>query len=308
MKKQNFLPFVDFLLSFQQKMVDTLQTYEPCCFFQKDHWSYEKGGGGGITYFLEDGDFIEQSGVNFSHIKGAHLPTYANPKYKKLENCLFEVAGLSSITHPKNPFAPTSHLNVRCFIATLDDEIQYWWFGGGFDLTPYYGFEEDCKLWHLAAKSACDSLDNACYYLFKKACDEYFYLPHRKEARGIGGIFYDDLNNFPFQQCFSFSQKVCWAYLDSFKTILNKRLSTPYHKKQRDFQCYRRGRYVEFNLLHDRGTHFGLAAKGRTESILLSLPPRVRWRYNWQPDPKKDAQEFALYDQFLPPKDWLNSI
>jgi len=270
--------------------------------FIEEAWSHNAGGGG-LTRSFADGKIIEKAGVNFSHVKGFQLPPAATKKRPDLVNCQFQALGVSVVIHPLNPNVPTSHLNVRFIIAEKPDQGPIWWFGGGFDLTPYYGFEEDCIHWHKIAKAACDPFGEDYYPRYKKSCDEYFYLPHRQEARGVGGIFFDDMNEKSFEHAFAFMRSVGDSYLEAYQPIIAKRKNTPFTEQQRDFQCYRRGRYVEFNLLYDRGTLFGLQSGGRTESILMSLPPHTCWKYNWQPE--INSEEAKLYTHFLPAKNWL---
>ena len=254
---------------------------------------------------LNDGDIIEQGGVNFSHVRGTSMPASATANRPDLAGRSFEAIGVSLVIHPRNPYAPTCHANVRFFIAEKEGEEPIWWFGGGYDLTPYYGFQEDVIHWHQTAKKACDPFGLSTYQKYKKWCDEYFYLKHRDETRGVGGLFFDDLNEGGFEHCFNFLQSIGNSFLKAYLPILERRKDTPFGERERDFQLYRRGRYVEFNLVYDRGTLFGLQSGGRTESILMSLPPLVKWRYNWQPEPETD--EAMLYDVFLKPQDWLEN-
>ena len=291
-----------YLLSLQDKICRALESHEPTARFQEDNWQRAEGGGG-QSRVLAGGQVFEQAGVNFSHVQGASLPASATASRPELANRAFEALGVSLVIHPNNPHVPTSHANVRFFIATKEGEDPIWWFGGGFDLTPYYPVAEDCVHWHRVAKDLCDPFGDAVYADYKKWCDEYFYLKHRQEARGIGGLFFDDLNCWPFEQCFDFMQAVGNGFIDAYLPIVERRKQSEWTEAQREFQLYRRGRYVEFNLVYDRGTHFGLQSGGRTESILMSMPPLVRWQYNWQPEP--GTPEAALYDEFLPPKDWL---
>ena len=270
--------------------------------FAEESWQ-RPGGGGGRSRVLEEGNIIEKGGVNFSHVHGDGLPPSATAARPELAGRSFQAMGVSLVIHPRNPFIPTSHANVRFFIAEKENADPVWWFGGGFDLTPYYGFEEDVVHWHQTSKKACDPFGDEVYPKYKKWCDEYFYLKHRDEPRGVGGLFFDDLNEWGFEKSFAFMQSVGNHYIDAYLPIMQKRKDTPYGEKQRDFQCYRRGRYVEFNLVYDRGTIFGLQTGGRTESILMSLPPLVKWRYNWSPE--TGSEEAVLYDKFLKPRDWL---
>lgn len=271
--------------------------------FVEDSWT-RKEGGGGNSRVLRNGNVFEQAGVNFSRVNGAQLPKAATNQRPELAGCSFEAAGVSLVIHPNNPYVPTSHCNVRFFLAQPKDKPAIWWFGGGFDLTPYYGFEEDAIHWHQTAKYACDKFGENTYSEYKKWCDKYFYLPHRQEPRGIGGLFFDDLNEPDFDHCFSFLQSVGDHFVPAYCPIVEKRKDIPFSNKEKQFQLYRRGRYVEFNLVYDRGTLFGLQSGGRTESILMSLPPQVRWEYNWQPE--KNSPESELYTNFLTAKDWLS--
>jgi len=292
----------NYLMNLQDAMCNKIAALDGEKIFIEDAWQYEKGGGG-RSRVLEQGAVFEQSGVNFSHVMGDSLPASATAHRPELAGRAFQAMGVSSVTHPRNPFAPTAHMNVRFFIATKEGEDPIWWFGGGYDLTPYYGFDEDCEHFHRTAKDACDSINPDLYPRYKKWADEYFYLKHRQEPRGIGGIFFDDLNELPFEDCFAFIQAVGDSYCDAYLPIIAKRKDTPYTQKHRDFQCYRRGRYVEFNLVYDRGTLFGLQSGGRTESILMSLPPVVNWRYNWRPE--SGTEEAALYERYLTVKSWI---
>jgi coproporphyrinogen III oxidase len=271
--------------------------------FVEDNWQREAGGGG-RSRVIEGGAVIEKGGVNFSHVYGDAMPASATAHRPELAGRRFNAMGVSLVIHPRNPFVPTSHANVRFFIAEADGKEPIWWFGGGFDLTPYYPFDEDIVHWHQVAKDACDPFGTQVYTEYKKWCDEYFYLKHRNETRGVGGLFFDDLNAGGFEHCFALTQSIGQAYLPAYIPILAKRKDMPYTEHERDFQLYRRGRYVEFNLVFDRGTLFGLQTGGRTESILMSLPPLVTWRYNYQP--KEDSVEARLSD-YLKPKNWLTN-
>ena len=273
--------------------------------FREDSWD-RPGGGGGRSRVLEQGLVIEKGGVNFSHVMGDRLPPSASVRRPELEGRSFEAMGVSVIFHPNNPYVPTSHMNVRFFIAydPADQAPPVWWFGGGFDLTPYYGFVEDAVHWHTTAKAACDPFGEQLYQRCKTWCDEYFYLPHRDEARGIGGVFFDDHDDGGFAPALSFTRSIGDHYMRAYGPILATRKNTPFGDRERDFQLYRRGRYVEFNLVYDRGTLFGLQSKGCTESILVSMPPEVRWRYDWQPEP--GTPEARLYTDFLRPRDWAH--
>jgi len=287
---------------FQNQFCKMIETEEDSFTFQKDPWKH-KNGGGGETRVLENGSVIEKGGVNFSHVFGDQLPSVATSRRPELKGLSFQAIGISIVIHPKNPYAPTSHANLRYFSTQGQKGDPIWWFGGGFDLTPYYGFEEDCILWHQSAKEACTPFGETVHSRFKKWCDEYFYLKHRNEPRGIGGLFFDDLSEWGFEKCFDFVQAVGKNYLQAYQKILSKRKETPYTMRERNFQLYRRGRYVEFNLLYDRGTLFGLQSGKRTESILMSLPPIVHWNYDWKP--KTDSPEAQLYSDFLEPKEWV---
>lgn len=272
--------------------------------FVEDAWQRE-GFGFGKTRVLI-GDVIEKGGVNFSHIKGDKLPAAASAKRSELAGSSFEAMGVSLVIHPHNPFVPTSHMNVRMFSAVTPTSQNIWWFGGGFDLTPYYGFDEDAKHWHQVAHDLCQPFGEQLYPQYKKWCDEYFYINHRNEQRGIGGLFYDDLSFAgDFDKSFAFMKAVGEGFIDAYLPILAKRKNTEFSEANKAFQKYRRGRYVEFNLVQDRGTIFGLQSKGRTESILMSMPPEVTWSYKYEPEP--NSPEADLYERFLVPQDWLNS-
>ncbi len=270
--------------------------------FTEDSWE-RKQGGGGRSRVLEEGSVFEKAGVNFSHVHGDRLPGSATAARPELAGRSFEALGVSLVIHPRNPYVPTSHANVRFFMAEKSGEPPVWWFGGGYDLTPYYGFEEDCIHWHGVARDTCRPFGDDVYPRYKKWCDDYFFLKHRNEPRGVGGLFFDDLNQWGFDQSFAFMRAVGDSYLKAYLPIVEKRLDIPYGERERDFQLYRRGRYVEFNLVYDRGTLFGLQSGGRTESILMSLPPLVKWRYDWRPEP--GSAEAALYEVFLQPRDWV---
>jgi coproporphyrinogen III oxidase len=291
-----------YLLSLQDSICNSLESVEPEARFIEDLWQRLEGGGG-RTRVITNGEVFEQGGVNFSHVSGFKLPPSATEKRPELANREFEAMGVSLVIHPNNPYVPTSHANVRLFIAKKEGEPTIWWFGGGFDLTPYYPFQEDVFQWHQTARAACQPFGNDVYPMYKKWCDEYFYLKHRQETRGAGGLFFDDLNEWSFEQCFAFMQSIGNAYIPAYLPIVQKRKDTPYSQQQRDFQLYRRGRYVEFNLVYDRGTLFGLQSGGRTESILMSMPPVAHWRYNWHPE--HGTPEAELYDIYLKPQNWL---
>lgn len=270
--------------------------------FVEDSWQRAEGGGG-RSRVLENGTVIEKGGVNFSHVFGTQLPPSATAHRPELAGRHWQAMGVSLVIHPRNPYAPTSHANVRFFIAEKEGEAPVWWFGGGFDLTPYYGNEDDVRSWHRTARDACAPFGEDVYPHFKKWCDEYFFLKHRGEARGVGGLFFDDYNAGGFDNAFALMRSVGDAYIQAYRPILQARKEVPYGERERQFQLYRRGRYVEFNLVFDRGTLFGLQSGGRTESILMSLPPLVSWRYDWQPEP--GSAEAELYEKFLPVRDWL---
>ncbi len=291
-----------YLLGLQDSICQGLEREDGSARFLEDGWEREEGGGG-RSRVLTDGAVFEKAGVNFSHVTGASLPPSATAQRPELAGRGFQAMGVSLVIHPHNPYVPTSHANVRLFVAEKDGEQPVWWFGGGFDLTPYYGFEEDCRHWHQVAADACAPFGDDVYARYKTWCDEYFFLKHRGEPRGVGGLFFDDLNQWDFDTSFSFMQAVGDAYLPAYQPIVTGRKDTPYGERERQFQLYRRGRYVEFNLVYDRGTLFGLQSDGRTEAILMSLPPLVRWEYDYHPDP--GSAEAQLTEQFLKPRDWL---
>ena len=291
-----------YLRSLQDTITSSLEQLDGKGRFRRDAWPRPEGGGG-ESRVLRHGALFEQAGVNFSDVQGKQLPPSATAHRPELAGRAWRALGVSLVLHPWNPYVPTAHMNVRCFSATKPGEPPVWWFGGGFDLTPYYGFEEDARHWHATAKDACDSSFGAeAYARYKKWCDEYFFLKHRNEARGIGGLFFDDLNAEGFERSFAFTRSVGDHFLPAYVPIAEKRRDTQYGEREREFQLYRRGRYVEFNLVWDRGTHFGLQSGGRTESILMSLPPLVRWEYDYKPEP--GSQEAELYEKFLKPRDW----
>jgi coproporphyrinogen III oxidase len=292
-----------YLLDLQDRICAALEAEEAHARFREDRWERKGGGGGGRTRVLADGHIFEQAGVNFSRVQGDALPPSATAARPELADRRYTALGVSLVIHPHNPYVPTSHANVRFFLAERDGEDPVWWFGGGFDLTPYYGFEEDCRHWHQVARKACEPFGDDVYPRFKKWCDEYFFIRHRNEPRGIGGIFFDDLNEWGFERCFAFMRSVGDHYLEAYMPIVHLRKVLPYGECERDFQLYRRGRYVEFNLVYDRGTLFGLQSGGRAESILMSLPPLARWRYDWHPEP--GSEEERLYKEFLVPRDWV---
>src|SRR6187431_1822640 len=291
-----------YLLDLQDRICNTLAAEDGGAQFIEDNWTRAEGGGG-RSRVLTNGAVIEKGGVNFSHVHGTQMPASATAHRPELAGRAFEAMGVSLVIHPHNPHVPTSHANVRFFIAEKEGAAPVWWFGGGYDLTPYYGNEADVIHWHQTAKDACDSLGEHLYPKFKKWCDEYFYLKHRDEARGVGGLFFDDYNAESFAHSFALMQAVGDSYVPAYQPIVNARKATPFTERERDFQLYRRGRYVEFNLVYDRGTLFGLQTGGRTESILMSLPPLVRWEYDWQP--QAGSAEAELYENFLPQRDWL---
>jgi coproporphyrinogen III oxidase len=293
----------DYLLDLQDRICDAVEKEDGLAKFQEDSWDRE-GGGGGRTRVLSNGAVFEQAGIAFSHVHGPGMPASATAHRPELAGRAFEAMGVSLVIHPLNPYAPTSHANVRFFIATKENEAPIWWFGGGFDLTPFYPFRDDVVHWHETARQACEPFGEDVYLRFKKWCDEYFYLKHRGETRGVGGLFFDDLNEWGFDKSFAFLKSVGDHYISAYLPIVEKRKNTAYGDRERDFQLYRRGRYVEFNLVYDRGTLFGLQTGGRTESILMSLPPLVKWRYNWQPEP--ESPEAELYEVYLKPQDWLS--
>ncbi|ODT64670.1 MAG: coproporphyrinogen III oxidase [Nitrosomonadales bacterium SCN 54-20] len=291
----------EFFTGLQQRIVEGLEKVEGK-HFRRDEWERPEGGGG-LSCVLEEGNVLERGGVNYSHVFGGGLPASATAARPELAGRGFEAMGVSLVLHPRNPYAPTVHLNVRYLEARKEGAEPVWWFGGGMDLTPYYGFEEDAVHFHQTCKDALQPFGSDYHPRFKKWCDEYFYLKHRREPRGIGGIFYDDLSKPDFDSCFNLTKSVGTHFLDAYLPILERRKSMPYGERERDFQAYRRGRYVEFNLVWDRGTLFGLQSGGRTESILMSLPPVVKWRYDWKPEP--GSAEERLYTNFLIGKDWV---
>lgn len=291
----------DYLLSLQDNICSKLESADGLGTFVEDSWDRAEGGGG-RSRVITEGAIFEKGGVNFSHVHGDSMPASATAHRPQLAGRSFEAMGVSLVMHPHNPHVPTSHANVRFFCAHKDGEDPIWWFGGGYDLTPYYGYDEDCIHWHQTAKHACDPFGTDIYPRFKKWCDEYFYLKHRSEPRGVGGLFFDDFNELGFEQSFAFMQSVGDSYIDAYLPIIQARKDTPFGDRERQFQLYRRGRYVEFNLVFDRGTLFGLQSGGRTESILMSLPPLVRWEYDWQPE--DSSAEARLYERYLKARDW----
>ena len=291
-----------FLLQLQDQICRALEQQDGVAQFEQDDWQREQGGGG-RTRVLRHGQVFEQAGVNFSHVFGVEMPASATAHRPELAGRRFEATGVSLVIHPHNPYVPTSHANVRFFIAEKEGEAPVWWFGGGFDLTPFYPFAEDCLHWHQVAHQLCQPFGDAVYSQHKAWCDRYFFLPHRNETRGIGGLFFDDLNQWEFDKCFAYIQAVGQGYLEAYLPIVEKRKSHCFGERERQFQLYRRGRYVEFNLVYDRGTLFGLQSGGRTESILMSMPPLARWEYDYQVEP--NSAEAELYQYYLKPQNWI---
>ncbi|SFF52083.1 coproporphyrinogen oxidase [Duganella sp. CF458] len=289
------------LLALQDRIISSLENVDGKPFL-RDAWERPEGGGG-ISRLIEEGNVFERGGCNFSHVTGAKLPPSASAHRPELGGQPWEAMGVSLVLHPRNPYAPTVHMNVRFFSTTTAEGKPVWWFGGGMDLTPYYGNQEDAKHFHATCRDALAPFGDELHPKFKKWCDEYFYLKHRKEARGVGGIFFDDFNALGFEKSFEMTRSVGDAFLAAYLPIVQARRDTPYGERERDFQAYRRGRYVEFNLVFDRGTLFGLQSGGRTEAILMSMPPVVKWRYDWHPE--DGSAEAALYTAFLPHRDWL---
>ena len=291
-----------FLLKLQDTICAGMEQADGSAKFVEDLWQREAGGGG-RTRVLTGGNVIEQGGVNYSYVFGENMPASATAHRPELEGRSFHACGVSLVSHPNNPNIPTRHANGRFFIAEKEGHDPIWWFGGGFDLTPFYPFKEDVVHWHQVSKDLCDPFGEAVYPKYKKWCDDYFYLKHRKETRGVGGLFFDDLNEWGFDKSFDFMQAVGNGFLDAYLPIMARRKDTPFTEQQRDFQLYRRGRYVEFNLVYDRGTLFGLQTGGRTESILMSMPPLARWEYNFQPE--AGSPEADLYENYLSPQEWV---
>ena len=294
-----------YLTTLQSRICERLELIDQSAGFATESWDRPEGGGG-ISRVLADGNVIEKGGVNFSHVVGSSMPASATQHRPELAGRSFRALGVSLVIHPRNPHAPTSHANVRMFMAEKPGAEPVWWMGGGFDLTHYYGYEEDAVFWHTQAKAACDPFGDGVYPRFKQWCDDYFYIPHRQEPRGVGGLFYDDLNEWGFDQTFAFMRSVGDGFLNAYAPILERRKDTPWTEEERQWQLYRRGRYVEFNLVHDRGTLFGLQTNGRTEAILMSLPPLVRWEYGLTPG--EGTPEARLMSDFLPPRDWLSVV
>ena len=293
-----------YLLNLQNDICEEFGGLDTKSSFDKDVWEREDGRGSGITGVITNGSLFEKGGVNFSIISGDKMPKSATELRPELAGRKFTALGVSLVLHPENPFIPTTHANVRFFIAENEEEEPLWWFGGGFDLTPYYGFEEDAIHWHKIASKACEPFGEKVYEKYKKWCDDYFYLSHRDEQRGIGGLFFDDLNEGGFDSCFEFMKSIGNHFVEAYKPIVLKRQENPYNEKQKDFQLYRRGRYVEFNLVQDRGTLFGLQSGGRTESILMSLPPKVKWIYQFNISPNSEEEKLTNY--YLKPRDWVS--
>jgi coproporphyrinogen III oxidase len=289
------------LIDLQSRIVNALEDVDGKPFL-RDEWTRPEGGGG-VSRLIEEGNVFERGGVNFSHVTGANLPPSAMASRPELAGRAWEAMGVSLVLHPRNPYAPTVHMNVRFFTTTAEGQEPVWWFGGGMDLTPYYGFEEDARHFHQTCADALAPFGDELYPRFKAWCDEYFYLKHRKEPRGVGGIFFDDFNSAGAEQCLAMTQSVGDSFVNAYLPILNRRKDMEYGERERDFQAYRRGRYVEFNLVFDRGTHFGLQSGGRTEAILMSMPPIVKWRYDWKP--AEGTAEAKLYTDFLVHRDWL---
>ena len=294
-------PVHEYLLGLQQRIVGALESMDTQA-FRSDAWERPEGGGG-TTRVIENGSFFERGGVNFSHVHGSALPASATNARPQLAGRRFEAMGVSLVLHPRNPYCPTVHMNVRFFQAARQGEPAVWWFGGGMDLTPYYGFEEDARHFHATCRRALEPFGADRYARYKRWCDEYFFLRHRGEPRGIGGLFFDDLSEPDFDACFALTRSVGDHFITAYAPIAERRMGLPWGERERNFQCYRRGRYVEFNLVYDRGTLFGLQSGGRTESILMSLPPLVEWRYDWKPEP--GSPEEKLYTEFLRPRDWV---
>ena len=291
-----------YLIELQQSVCSEVELIEDGARFDQDRWIRDDKKGSGLTNILSNGNVFEKGGINYSIISGDKMPKSATALRPELEGRQYTALGVSLVLHPENPFIPTAHANVRFFIAEEKGKDPIWWFGGGFDLTPYYGFNEDAVHWHQTAKKACIPFGKDIYPKYKKWCDDYFYLSHRGEQRGIGGLFFDDLNSGGFDECFDFMKSVGNHFSEAYLPIVKKRINTPYTESEKDFQLYRRGRYVEFNLIHDRGTLFGLQSGGRTESILMSLPPKVKWSYQFKAKPNSEEEKLTSY--FLKPRDW----
>jgi coproporphyrinogen III oxidase len=296
---------IDYLKNLQDRISSALEQADAGASFREDAWQ-RPGGGGGRSRVLRDGAVLEQGGIGFSHVFGEQMPASATAHRPELAGRNFNACGVSLVMHPRNPYIPTSHANVRFFIAEKEGSEPVWWFGGGFDLTPFYPFDDDIKHWHQVAQQALAPFGDDLYPKFKAWCDDYFWLKHREETRGVGGLFFDDLNDRPFEECFAIMRAVGDAYLEAYLPIIERRKNKAYGERERQFQLYRRGRYVEFNLVWDRGTLFGLQTGGRTESILMSMPPLARWEYGFQPEP--GSPEERLYHDYLRPRDWLAEL
>ncbi len=294
-------PIRDYFTGLQDRIIGELEAVEGQPFL-RDAWDRPQGGGG-ISRLIEEGKLFERGGVNFSHVKGEQMPASATAHRPELAGRRWQAMGVSLVLHPRNPYCPTAHMNVRFFVAEKDGEEAVWWFGGGMDLTPYYGFEEDARHFHRTCRDTLAPFGGDVHARYKKWCDDYFVLKHRNEARGVGGIFFDDLGEGGYDRCFGLTRAVGDSFTAAYLPIIARRRDTPYGDRERDFQAYRRGRYVEFNLVWDRGTLFGLQSGGRTESILMSLPPIVKWRYDWKPE--AGTEEAKLYTDFLPPREWI---
>jgi coproporphyrinogen III oxidase len=295
---------LSYLRGLQQQICAALEAVDGSAKFRCDPWQRAEGGGG-ESRVLRNGAVFEQAGVNFSHVMGTKLPSSATAQRPELRDAPWIATGVSLVIHPWNPYVPTTHANVR-FFSTVNPDGNVWWFGGGFDLTPYYPFDEDVLHWHRTAQRACAPFGERLYEQHKDWCDQYFFLKHRNETRGVGGLFFDDLNEWGFERCFAYQRSVGDHFLEAYLPIVTRRKDLQYGERERQFQLYRRGRYVEFNLVYDRGTSFGLQSGGRTESILMSLPPLARWEYDWQP--AAGTPEARLYSDFLRPRDWLREL
>jgi coproporphyrinogen III oxidase len=301
----NSTAVIAYLRDLQNRICTAIEAVDGQAQFKRDAWQ-RPGGGGGESRVLKEGAIFEQAGIGFSHVMGDKLPPAATAQRPDMIGATWEATGVSLVFHPRNPYLPTTHANVRFFIASKPGLPPAWWFGGGFDLTPFYPFDQDVLHWHRVAQQACAPFGDDVYPRYKKWCDEYFYLKHRNETRGVGGLFFDDLYEWGFEKCFAFQRSVGDSFLDAYLPIVERRKSMAYGERERQFQLYRRGRYVEFNLVFDRGTSFGLQSNGRTESILMTMPPLVRWEYSWQPPP--DSPEENLYKNFLHARDWLSEL
>ncbi|MFV0278490.1 MAG: oxygen-dependent coproporphyrinogen oxidase [Parahaliea sp.] len=291
-----------YFIALQERICKALATEDGKATFAVDEW-HRQSGGGGVSRVLAEGAVFEKAGVNFSHVHGEVLPPSATASRPELIGRSYQALGVSLVVHPRNPYVPTSHANVRLFVAEKPGSAPVWWFGGGYDLTPFYGNRRDCQHWHQVASEICKPFGEDIYEQFSRWCDEYFYLRHRGEQRGVGGLFFDDLNRWDFDTCFAFVRAVGDSYVDAYLPIVQRRRDTPWGERERQFQLYRRGRYVEFNLVFDRGTLFGLQSGGRTEAILMSMPPLVRWEYDYQPEP--DTPEAELTEFYLQQRNWL---